>query len=83
MISANHEEIMQLSCSPVLPISHQANRIAVLACTHAACRCVLAIAHYQLCLLCRYIPGTKMVFAGLKKPDERANLIAYLKQATA
>ena len=27
--------------------------------------------------------GTKMVFAGLKKPEERANLIAYLKQATA
>jgi cytochrome c2 len=23
-----------------------------------------------------------MVFAGLKKPEERANLIAYLKQAT-
>ena len=23
--------------------------------------------------------GTKMVFAGLKKPEERANLIAYLK----
>jgi cytochrome c len=31
----------------------------------------------------RYIPGTKMVFAGLKKPEERANLIAYLKKATA
>jgi cytochrome c len=27
--------------------------------------------------------GTKMVFAGLKKPEERASLIAYLKQATA
>lgn len=34
-------------------------------------------------LLRRYIPGTKMVFAGLKKPEERANLIAYLKKATA
>ena len=27
--------------------------------------------------------GTKMVFAGLKKPEDRANLIAYLKDATA
>ena len=27
--------------------------------------------------------GTKMVFAGLKKPEDRANLIAYLKEATA
>ncbi len=26
--------------------------------------------------------GTKMVFAGLKKPQDRADLIAYLKDAT-
>lgn len=29
------------------------------------------------------IPGTKMVFAGLKKEDDIENVIAYLKQATA
>lgn len=27
----------------------------------------------------KYNPGTKMAFAGLKKPKERANLIAYLQ----
>jgi hypothetical protein len=30
-----------------------------------------------------FAAGTKMVFAGLKKPDDRNDLIAYLKQASA
>ena len=28
------------------------------------------------------MPGTKMVFAGVKRPDQLADLIAYLKEAT-
>lgn len=29
----------------------------------------------------KYMPGTKMSFAGLKKPKDRANVILYLQQA--
>ncbi|CAI4227960.1 unnamed protein product [Auanema sp. JU1783] len=31
----------------------------------------------------KYIPGTKMVFAGLKKADERAHLIKYMEVESA
>ncbi|KAK9462016.1 cytochrome c-like domain-containing protein [Lipomyces oligophaga] len=31
----------------------------------------------------KYLPGTKMAFAGLKKPKDRNDLITYLKSSTA
>jgi cytochrome c2 len=30
----------------------------------------------------KFIPGTKMVFAGLKKETDRADLVAFLEQVT-
>jgi len=30
----------------------------------------------------QYIPGNKMVFAGIKKDQEKADLIAYIEEAT-
>ncbi|KAI7860976.1 cytochrome c-like domain-containing protein [Circinella umbellata] len=30
----------------------------------------------------KYIPGTKMAFAGFKKPQDRADVVAFLKEET-
>jgi cytochrome c len=30
----------------------------------------------------KLVPGTTMAFAGVRKPDDRAAIVAYLKQAT-
>jgi len=30
----------------------------------------------------KYIPGTKMAFAGLKKAGDRSDLITYLREST-
>ena len=30
----------------------------------------------------KFVPGNKMAFTGLKKPEDRANVIAYLKTLT-
>jgi cytochrome c len=31
----------------------------------------------------QFIPGNRMVFVGVRKPEDRANLIAFLQQATS
>lgn len=53
--------------------------------------CMATMLHWMLSITARLTfvrvfsqrAGNKMVFAGLKKPEDRQDLIAYLKQATA
>ena len=55
-------------------------------CNHSAqVNSMLVASRLPICctLFSLHYAGTKMVFAGLKKPEDRANLIAYLKDATA
>jgi hypothetical protein len=57
--------------------------VSVLCCATVFSTVLTSFGGSAALVLRRYIPGTKMVFAGLKKPEDRANLIAYLKNSTA
>ena len=41
----------------------------------------VSISLFLILLSLVYFQGTKMVFAGLKKPQDRKDLIAYLKKS--
>lgn len=47
-------------------------RVACVCCWHFLVPSVICV-----------LQGTKMIFAGLKKEADRANLVAFLKEATA